>query len=140
MRRVRQSNEAPESGLTAQRRVVLDVIRESDAHPTANEVFVSARAKLPSISYATVYNSLRYLRDAGLVSEITFGNGASRYDRIVERHDHAICQRCGHMVDFSLSDATALKARAAQKSHFKPLSIHLTLIGLCPDCKPGSQQ
>jgi len=121
--------------LTPQRRVVLEVIRKSQAHPTASEVFDGARAMLPSISYATVYNSLRFLRDAGLVREITFGNGSSRYDGILERHDHAICEKCGHMVDFSLPETAALKTKAAQKSHFKPLAVHLTLVGLCPDCK-----
>lgn len=121
--------------LTPQRRVVLEAIRSSHSHPTASEVFDAARAMLPSISYATVYNSLRFLRDAGLVREITFGNGSSRYDGILERHDHAICEKCGHMVDFSLPGTATLKTRAAQKSHFKPLAIHLTLVGLCPDCK-----
>src|SRR6266851_7819898 len=86
--------------LTRQRKVVLDVLRGGDAHPTAAEVFAAARKIMPSISYATVYNSLRYLREAGLVREVAFGNGASRYDRETDRHDHAICSRCGMLTDF----------------------------------------
>ncbi|HEX9959471.1 MAG TPA: transcriptional repressor, partial [Pyrinomonadaceae bacterium] len=65
-------------GLTRQREVVLQVIRDAEEHPTANEVFDKAKQLLPSISFATVYNSLRYLKEAGHIAEIRFGNGASR--------------------------------------------------------------
>ena len=121
--------------LTRQREAVLRVIRERDDHPTANEIFETARAILPAISYATVYNSLRYLRSEGLVREINFGNSASRYDRVTERHDHAICTACGKLVDFDLTEAAELMRAAARKSHFKAQSVHLTLMGLCPDCR-----
>lgn len=122
-------------GLTPQREAVLRVIRTTEKHLTANEIFASAREILPTISYATVYNSLRYLRDAGLVGEISFGDGASRYDREIERHDHAICTECGALVDFDLPATAELLRAAARRSHFKPESVHLTLRGLCPDCQ-----
>ena len=120
--------------LTPQREAVLGVIRESDKHLTAAEIFEAARRRLPSISYATVYNSLRYLKDAGLVREISFGNAASRYDRETGRHDHAFCTECGRLTDFDLSETAALLKLAARRSKFKPQSVHLTLYGLCPDC------
>ena len=120
--------------LTPQREVVLRVIQESDNHLTANEIFEVARRLRPSISFATVYNSLRYLKDAGLIHEISFGNGASRYDRETDRHDHAICTKCGRLEDFDLTATSELMRAAARKSKFKPKSIHLTLRGLCPDC------
>ena len=75
--------------LTRQRKAVLDVVRAGDTHPTAAEIFEQARKAMPAISFATVYNSLRYLKQAGLVREVAFGNGASRYDRETDRHDHA---------------------------------------------------
>ena len=68
------------SGFTKQRQAVLQVIHESEDHLTANEVFEHARRILPGISFATVYNSLRYLKQEGHIGEITFGTGASRYD------------------------------------------------------------
>ncbi|HEV7374933.1 MAG TPA: transcriptional repressor [Pyrinomonadaceae bacterium] len=121
--------------LTPQREAVLQVIRESENHMTASEIFAAARGVLPSISYATVYNSLKYLKDTGLVHEISFGNGASRYDRETERHDHAICTSCSKLVDFDLTVTSDLVRAAARKTRFLPESIHLTLRGLCPDCK-----
>jgi Fur family peroxide stress response transcriptional regulator len=124
-----------EPALTRQRGVVLDVVRASERHMTASEVYDAARKLSPSISYATVYNSLRYLKDAGLLSEITFGNAASRYDRETGRHDHAICSSCGKLVDLDLPQTVELMRVAARHSRFKPESIHLTLVGLCPDCR-----
>jgi Fe2+ or Zn2+ uptake regulation protein len=113
---------------------VLQVIQERDDHPTAGDIFEAARRRLPGISYATVYNSLRYLKEAGLVYEINFGDSASRYDRETDRHDHAICNDCGKLVDFDLPDAAKLMQAAARKSRFRPQSVHLTLRGRCPDC------
>lgn len=121
--------------LTRQRQVVLDVLRASREHLTASEVYEAARKDLPTISYATVYNSLRYLKDAGLIGEITFGNAASRYDYETARHDHAICTRCGKLVDFDLPETVELMKEAARHSRFEPESIRLTLVGLCPDCR-----
>lgn len=120
--------------LTKQRGAVLQVVNEYEGHPTANEVYEMARKKLPTISFATVYNSLRYLKDAGLLGEIQFGNGASRYDSILERHDHAICNQCGKLVDLDMELSEELMRLAARRSRFKAESVHLTLRGICPDC------
>ena len=123
------------SGLTKQRRTVLQVIRESDLHLTAIEVFEQARRLLPGISFATVYNSLRYLKNEGLIGEVRFGADCTRYDRKLDRHDHAICNRCGMLVDLELSIPDGLIKEAAKRSKFEPGSIELTLRGLCPDCR-----
>ena len=127
--------ESGEPALTRQRRVVLDVVRSGDTHPTAGEVFEAARKLMPAISFATVYNSLRYLKQAGLVREVAFGSAASRYDRETDRHDHAICSACGRLVDFDLPGTVGLIRSAARASRFKAESVHLTLVGLCPDCR-----
>ncbi len=129
------ANHQTEEKLTRQRDAVLQVIRSREDHPTANEIFQAARVHLPTISFATVYNSLRFLKEAGLVHEIKFGDGASRYDRETDRHDHAICNDCGKLVDFDLPQAVELMQAAARKSKFKPASVHLTLRGVCPECR-----
>jgi Fur family transcriptional regulator, peroxide stress response regulator len=130
-----QGGGGPGRALTPQRRAVLRVVTESPEHPTANEIFEAARRELPSISFATVYNSLKYLKEAGLVREIHFGKGSSRYDSETARHDHAVCSRCGKLADFDLAETPQLIRAAARRSRFKPESIHLTLVGLCPDCQ-----
>jgi len=129
------NKETKNLGLTKQREVILQVIREADEHLTANEVFENAKQLLPTISFATVYNSLRYLKDAGHIAEISFGNGASRFDRKLTRHDHAICNKCGKLVDLELDFPAQLIQTAAAVSAFKPESLEFTLRGLCPECK-----
>ena len=121
-------------GLTKQRQTVLLVIRESDKHLTANEVFDDARRLLPGISFATVYNSLNYLKNQGLIGEIKFGTDANLYDRKLTRHDHALCNNCGKLVDMELTIPNKLLQEAANRSKFKPETIELTLRGLCPEC------
>ena len=132
---VSKEKQSDEPVLTRQRKAVLDVVRSGDTHPTAAEIFEEARKVMPAISFATVYNSLRYLKQAGLVREVAFGNGASRYDRETDRHDHAICSACGKLVDFDLPGTVGLIRSAARASRFKAESVHLTLVGLCPDCR-----
>ncbi len=122
------------TALTKQRRAVLQVIQDSEEHMTANEVFDSARQVLPGISFATVYNSLRYLKQENLIGEVRFGAGATRYDRTLGRHDHAICSRCGKLVDLDVPVSEELMAEAERLSGFDVKSIELTLRGLCPEC------
>jgi len=129
-----RSKEIQDLGLTRQREVVLQVIRDASGHLTANEVFAGAKQLLPSISFATVYNSLRYLKDAGHIAEIQFGNGASRFDRMTHRHDHAICTKCGKLVDIEMEHPKELVKMAAKYSRFKPESLEFTLRGVCPEC------
>ena len=134
-KRKKQRNDPPR-GLTRQRRLVLDLVRTEDEHPTAAEVFEQATKAMPGISFATVYNSLRYLKDAGLIREIaSFGKSPSRYDSETYRHDHAVCSECGRLVDFDLPGTMELMRSAARASRFKAESVHLTLVGLCPTCR-----
>jgi len=126
-------------GLTRQRSLVLKLVRTPDEHPTATEVFERAKKEMPGISFATVYNSLRYLKAAGLIREIaSFGKSPSRYDSVTDRHDHAICSLCGSLVDFDLPGTVALQRAAARASRFQPESVHLTLYGRCPKCRDKS--
>ena len=136
----KQKTQSAAVALTRQRQVVLDAVQAGDHHPTAAEVFDTARKKLPGISFATVYElhvkvRPRWRRDEGLLHEIKFGDGASRYDRETDRHDHAICSQCGKLVDFDLPGTVALTRAAARASKFSAESIHLTLVGRCPQCR-----
>lgn len=122
-------------GLTKQRQCVLRVIHESEKHLTANEVFEVARGILPGISFATVYNSLRYLKNEGLIGEVQLGLGAHRYDRNLTRHDHAVCNNCGMIVDLKLALPAHVFERATELTEFEAESIELTVRGRCPECR-----
>ena len=130
----RPTRDTASLGLTKQRQCVLRVIHESDKHLTANEVFEEAKAILPGISFATVYNSLRYLKTEGLIGEIRLGLDAHRYDRNLTRHDHAVCNGCGAIVDLKLALPVHVFERAAEITDFEAQSIELTVRGRCPAC------
>jgi Fe2+ or Zn2+ uptake regulation protein len=74
------------------------------------------------------------LKEAGLIAEIQFGNGASRFDRMTSRHDHAICTKCGKLVDIEIEHPQDLVERAARLSNFRPEFLEFTLRGVCPEC------
>lgn len=122
-------------GITKQRQAVLQVIRDSEEHLTANEVFDHARRLLPGISFATVYNSLRFLKQEGLIGEVRFGTDATRFDRKLHRHDHAICNACGKLIDLELPIPDELLKKGERLSKFKADSIEVVLRGICPDCR-----
>jgi Fur family transcriptional regulator, peroxide stress response regulator len=129
----------PDCRLTPQRRAVLVAVRDSHDHLSASEIWERARALQPRISFATVYNAVRYLCDAGLLLHIPFGDGASLYDARTDRHDHALCTRCGHIVDFAAPFVKDIAARAASETGFTATEICVTMRGTCPDCQGRSK-
>ena len=122
-------------GITKQRQAVLQVIRDSEEHLTANEVFDKARKIQPGISFATVYNSLRFLKEQGMIGEVRFGSDAARFDRTMDRHDHAICNECGKLIDLDLPIPDDILEKGERLSKFKAESIEIVLRGLCPECR-----
>ena len=90
--------------MTKQRTVILDVINSDKRHHTADEIFVLAKQKLPGISLATVYNTLKYLEDNKLIRKITAEGTKDRYDNSYIPHGHTFCSKCNCVCDFTLPD------------------------------------
>jgi Fur family peroxide stress response transcriptional regulator len=87
---------------TPQRRHVYDLLVSKRDHPTATEVFIRAKKSMPSISLATVYNSLETLVAAGLVKQVHVDREPTRYCPNLEEHGHFVCDTCGEVVDIAL--------------------------------------
>jgi Fur family ferric uptake transcriptional regulator/Fur family peroxide stress response transcriptional regulator len=122
--------------LTAQRRAVLEVLRAAHDHPTAAEVYDRVRVIVPGIGAATVYRALGLLVRAGYALELSLGNGAAaRYDANVERHDHAVCGRCGRAVDIDLPIPTETVDALSRSTGFVITGYDLQFRGLCPSCQ-----
>ena len=121
--------------MTGNRQVVLEVLRNTTAHPTAQQVFLSAREQQPQIGFATVYRTLDLLVQHGLAQEVYRDkDGAAHYDANVSRHDHAICDRCGRIVDVS-AQLHALAYAIIERSAGFRIDWHATAFtGLCADC------
>lgn len=84
--------------LTPQRLAIIRVFADDPSHPTAQELFERLRDAFPTMSFATVYNTLDALAKRGLSGELNLG-GAARFDPNTSPHHHAVCDRCGAVVD-----------------------------------------
>jgi Fur family ferric uptake transcriptional regulator len=127
--------------MTAQRRVVAEVLAGEHVHLTAETVYSRARELLPEISLATVYNTLNELVDMGEVLEISTGEGPRRYDpNATARHHHLYCVGCGTLRDVNPEGTDGLALPASQQHHFQLLDVEIVFKGRCPDCRAISER
>ena len=87
---------------TKQRQLILEAVRASNSHPTADELFQMIRRKLPTISLATVYRNLNFLSEIGEIRKLAMPGMPDRFDWRMDPHDHMVCDTCGQVVDFVL--------------------------------------
>lgn len=85
--------------ITPQRLAIVRALADDVSHPTAQELFDRLAPALPTMSFATVYNTLGALVAAGLCAPKSFGPGPVRFDPNTDPHHHAICDRCGAVCD-----------------------------------------
>jgi Fur family transcriptional regulator, peroxide stress response regulator len=137
----RSPDEAPDPArrsslrMTPQRRAILDAVRSSHDHPRAADIYARVRSVLPGIAFGTVYNALHALADHGIILQLSFGDHASRFDGRVDRHDHALCVRCGELVDAVAPPTPAIIQRAAAEIGFAVHGHHTQLLGTCAACQ-----
>jgi len=128
-----------ESGqrFTEQRAAVFRYLVGTDAHPTADEVYLAVRRDLPAISLATVYKSLETLVGCGLAVKLTYADQSARYDGRTDPHHHARCVACGRVMDIAgeipPTDIEPLRREAAG---FTVTGYRLELSGYCSSCLP----
>ena len=123
--------------LTGPRRVVLEVLRGSDAHPTAASVHRLVRRRLPRVSLGTVYRNLRLLVAKGLVNELPGPH--ARFDGNISEHHHFTCVACGRMSDVPAPTgdphSRALCGRVAAQGGFSVTHHRIEFYGRCPECQ-----
>lgn len=119
---------------TKQRQAILEVIERADDHPTAAHVYDRVQRLLPGVGFATVYRNLGALAEAGLIREIRVGE-VMQYDRRTDRHDHALCRRCGKLVDVMVPLPAEVIEAVREQSGFHVVGHHTELFGECPDCR-----
>ena len=122
---------------TQPREVVLDVVRGTDSHPTAEQVHGMVRRRLPRVSLGTVYRNLRRLVETGLVKELPGPH--ARFDGNATDHHHFTCTECGRIVDVAgaLADAPAraLSARIASLTGLGITHQRIEFYGRCGPCR-----
>lgn len=121
--------------LTPQRLAVLDYLQRAAGHPTAEQIGAELNRGRSRAARATVYNALRALRDAGLVSEVRLDGATARYDTNLAPHHHFICRRCGRIEDVSAEPAAAPPPPAFEVGEgYAVENYEIVLRGLCPAC------
>ncbi|WP_145872329.1 Fur family transcriptional regulator [Streptomyces capillispiralis] len=121
--------------LTAQRRVVAEVLDGDHVHLTAHEVHARAVERLPEISRATVYNFLGELVSQGELLEVSTDDRAKRYDPNAHHpHHHLICVRCGAMRDVPPARDLLSELPEPERSGYTVFDVELTYRGICPHC------
>jgi Fur family transcriptional regulator, stress-responsive regulator len=127
--------------LTAQRRVVAEVLAGEHVHLTADDVYSRAQRLLPEISLATVYNTLNELVGMGEVLEISTGDGPKRYDpNTTASHHHLYCVGCGDLRDVQPDGTANLALSRSQKHGFELLDVDIVFRGRCPACRRRAVQ
>ena len=133
--------------LTKPRRSILDVLKKTGEHLSAEEIYQRVYQKYPGIGLTTVYRTLELLVQLGLVLKFEFGDGRSRYELYEEmgsrkgHHHHLICAKCHRVIDYTDfvdEEREFLKKteRALEKRYHFHITNHvIAFYGICEDCQ-----
>jgi Fur family ferric uptake transcriptional regulator len=124
---------------TSQRDDIARVFFGTHGHLSVEELYREVKKVNPRVGYATVYRTVRLLRECGLAAERHFHDGEARFENVEEEHhhDHLICERCGRIVEFANDAIERLQEQVAQKLGFVITRHKMELYGMCADCRAG---
>ncbi|RUM87856.1 MAG: transcriptional repressor [Thermodesulfatator sp.] len=120
--------------ITPQRLAILEYLEGNLSHPTAEDIYRHVRKRFPSISFATVYNTLEALKEKGLVRELYIGGTKKRFDPNTQPHHHFFCLSCGNILDIREEIRIKIPQKLREKTIIKEIS--LLLVGICWNCLP----
>lgn len=122
--------------VTQQRLVIYDYLKKNYNHPSAETIYNNIRQDNPTISLATVYKTLKSLKDAKLIQEINVGEDSFRYDATLSPHFHIICKKCSHIHDYFPKPAFSknIKEKIQNTTNFKIDSEQIYFYGVCEKC------
>jgi Fur family ferric uptake transcriptional regulator len=122
--------------MTAQRRLLLELLRDAEGHIDAKELYRRASARDESISPATVYRSLNLFKELGLIDEIRLGKIRCYYEiKQSPEHQHLVCQGCGRVIEFQNPHFQKLLEAVRREHRFNITKAELYLQGYCPECE-----
>ena len=117
------------------RDAMLALLRGTDRHPSAEQVYRALKPDYPSLSLATVYRNLSQLCEQGLALRVGTVNGQERYDGQTRPHSHFICNRCGAIIDLPQQSPGQDWLDAASVQYgFRAEDCEFIVRGLCRGC------
>ena len=126
-----------EKGLkvTPQRIAVYNMLMNTYEHPNAEMIYKSLEPTNPTMSLATVYKTLDFFKQLGLVQELNVGEPSSRYDAVVQCHPHTVCKVCGKVEDLHMEELTDVAKKLTPELDFEVEMEQLILYGTCGACR-----
>lgn len=123
--------------VTAQRTIILETIAHVDGHLSAQQVYEQSVERLPGLNLATVYRTVDTLHEAGLVDMLDAQSEPMRFALRdpEDPHGHLVCIRCRQVMDLDAKLIQDLAHTVSSQTQFYVDHHHLTLQGICPDCK-----
>jgi Fur family peroxide stress response transcriptional regulator len=113
---------------------MLELLRSTEAHPTANWLYGKLRIEFPNLSMGTVYRNIGILIQQGLISRIAFGSTFDHLDANMKPHYHFICEKCGSIMDLEVPPGENLDTRPYKSLGFEIQKHEIEFYGLCPKC------
>ena len=125
--------------VTKQRQVILDALKQTKEHPTADELYTTVRSILPRISLGTVYRNLDLLSESGQIQKMDTGGSQKRFDYDRSPHIHFRCRKCGRVEDVpaAIPNITLDTGVWGQKRVVEKISVEMQ--GICPTCQTKTE-
>jgi len=122
--------------ITPQRVAICELLTASEEHPTAAMIYEGLKLRFPSMSLATVYNTLDALVEVGAINVLgQAGDDTVHYDADTEPHVNLACISCNKIIDIPSEHVGHLDAEISNASGYKLLGARVLYYGLCPDCQ-----
>lgn len=118
--------------MTKQQELIYRLVASSTMHPTAEEVYETAKGILPSIGLATVYRNLNRLSEEGRIRRISVNGSNDHFDKTLYPHEHALCRKCGSMRDV---DVGPIYRQISEHLHTNDFTYELCIHDCCPKCR-----
>jgi len=126
--------------LTSQRRLIMEVLEESNGHLDAEALYEQVKVCDPDISLATIYRTLAVFKEVGLVEEHRLGEEHCHYEAALdEPHYHFTCLGCGEVIEFDAPLVARIEQELREQEGVRITSTHLHMSGYCVRCQGGSE-
>ena len=116
--------------MTGQRRLIIKVLEDSKDHPDVETLFERANKIDSKVSIATVYRTVKTLKNAGILEKLEFNDGRSRFeDAVRKHHDHLIDLDTGKVIEFIDEEIEHIQKKISKKLGYKLIGHKLELYG-----------
>ena len=126
--------------MTSQREVILQELRKSCSHLTADDLYDLVKKTLPRISLANVYRNLEILSEAKIISKIEVSGRQKRYDAETMPHHHIYCVKCHRIDNLDGYENDVDLESIVARDNYTITGYRLDITGICPDCRKAEEK